>query len=116
MRSREILMDAKGHAISPREINKKINDFGDSYNNTVEEIIKNSEVLDNEGIIFTKCAHRILSNFGMTRNGPFQKNPNERLWNCWVAVGADLIEIKESVRKSGLSRNRYLLEFKFSRA
>jgi len=110
MRSREILLDVNGHAISPSEINNKINDFGDSYNNTVEEIIKNTKILDNDGEIFTKYAYRILSNFGMTRRGPFQKNPIERLYDCWGAVGADLIEINKSVLKSGLSRDRYLLE------
>jgi hypothetical protein len=46
----------------------------------------------------------------MTRRGPFHKNCSERLRGCWDAVGADLIEINNSVRKSGLPRDRYLLE------
>jgi hypothetical protein len=45
----EILLDASGCAISPSEISKRIIGFGDSYNNAVEEIIKNSKILDNDG-------------------------------------------------------------------
>jgi hypothetical protein len=112
MSPREILFDANGHVISPGEISIKINDFGDSYNNAVKEIIKDSGILDNDGDIFIKCASRILSNFGMTRRGPFHMNPNERLHDCWNAIGADLIEIKGSVLRDSLSRDRYLLEIK----
>ena len=106
----EILLDAKGHAISPIEISERIIAFGDSYSNAIKEIIDNSKVLDNDGEVFIKCASRILSNFGMTRNGPFHENCSEKLRSCWNAVGADLKEINNSVRKSGLSRDRYLLE------
>ena len=70
----EILFDAKGHAISPIEISERIIAFGDSYNDAIKEIINNSKVLDNDGEVFIKCASRILSNFGMTRSGPFHGN------------------------------------------
>jgi hypothetical protein len=106
----EILLDANGHAINPSEICKRIIDFGDSYNNTVKEIISNSKILDDNGEIFVKCASQVLSNFGMTRSGPFHENLGERLRDCWDAVGASLIEINKSVLKSGLSRDRFLLE------
>ena len=46
----------------------------------------------------------------MTRRGPFHGDTNPILRNCWDAVGAKLIEINNSVRKSGLPRDRYLLE------
>lgn len=110
MNPSQILFDANGHAISPNEISKRISNFGDSYNDAVGEIIKNSKILDNDGDVFIKCASQILSNFGMTRRGPFHKNCTEQLRGCWVAVGANLIEIKNSVLKSSLSRDRYLLE------
>ena len=106
----EILFDANGHAISPSEISKRIINFGDSYNNAVGEIIKNSKCLDNDGKKFVDCTSIILSSFGMTRSGPFHENLSERLRNCWDTVGIDLIEINKSVYKSGLSRDRYLLE------
>jgi len=110
MSPKEILFDANGHAISPSEISNKINNFRDSYNNAVGEIIKNSKDLDQYGDIFIKCASRILKSFGMTRRGPFRNNLNEILHDCWNAIGADLIEIKKYVLKHGLSRDRYLLE------
>ena len=110
MSPREILFDANGHAISPNEISERINEFGDSYSNAIKEIINYSKVLDNDGEIFIKCASRILSNFRMTRRGPFHANSNEILRGCWIAVGAHLKEINNSVRKSGLPRDRYILE------
>ncbi len=110
MSPREILFLASGHAIIPNEISERINEFGDSYTNAIKEIINRSKVLDNDGEIFIKCASRILSNFRMTRRGPFAANSNELLRGCWIAVGAQLKEINNSVRKSGLSRERYILE------
>jgi hypothetical protein len=106
----EILFDENGLEISPDKISKRIIEFGDSYNDAVKEIIHNSRVVDNDGEVFIKCASRILSNFGMTRRGAFHGNSNEILRNCWDAVGTNLIEINNSVRKSGLSRERYILE------
>jgi hypothetical protein len=106
----EILLDAKGRAISPIEISERIKEFGDSYSDATKEIINNSKVLDNDGEVFIKCASRILSNFGMTRSGPFHENCNEKLRSCWNAVGANLKEINTSVRKSGLPRDRYILK------
>jgi hypothetical protein len=110
MRQSEILLDAKGRAISPIEISKRILAFGDSYSNAIKEIIDSSKILDNNGEIFIDCASRILSNFGMTRSGPFHKNCSEKLRGCWDAVGTNLKEINNSVRKSGLPRDRYILE------
>jgi hypothetical protein len=107
---REIPFDAKGHAISPVEISKRIIEFGDSYSITVKKIIDDSKVLNNGGEVFIKCASRILSNFRMTRRGPFHQNCGEKLRSCWDAVGANLKEINNSVRKSRLSRDRYILE------
>jgi hypothetical protein len=105
----EILFN-EGCATSPEEITKKIVAFGDGYNNAAKEIIEKSKVLDNDGIIFIDCATRILSSFGMTRSGPFHMSCHERLWDCWNTVGIDLIEIKDSMLKSGLSRDRYMAD------
>lgn len=105
-----ILLDAKGLVISPNEINKKIEEFGDSYVKATEEIIQKSEVLDKDGEVFIQCASRILKNFGMTRRGPFYENLYEKLSNCWDSVGADLLEINDMVRRSDVPRSRYLLE------
>ena len=114
-----ILFHTTGHAIAPTEISKKINDFG--YNDAVYTIIQDSKKLDRDGEVFVKCTARILSNFGMTRSGPFKgieidKNGNisrkEILFNCWKEVGDRLIEIRNSILDSGYSRDRYLLELR----
>ena len=72
MISSNILFDAKGHAITSDDISERINKFEDSYKDAARYIIQNSKELDKNGEVFTKCAARILSNFGMTRNGPFK--------------------------------------------
>jgi hypothetical protein len=105
-----ILFDVDCHAISPVAISERISAFGNSYNDAVKEIIDGSKVLDDDGVVFIKCALRILSSFKMTRSGPFHENMDERLHDCWDAVGANLIGINNSVRKSNLPRDRYLLE------
>jgi hypothetical protein len=46
----------------------------------------------------------------MTRAGPFHGNGKEKLRICWNVVGANLLEINNSVCKSGLLRDRYILE------
>ncbi len=106
----EILLDNKGLAISPNEINNRINEFGDSYVNATEEIILHSKDLDKNGKVFSQCASLILKNFGMTRSGPFHNHLDEILSGCWNAVGADLLEINDSVHRSGMPRARYLME------
>jgi hypothetical protein len=106
----EILFDIEGHAISPIEISESIIAFGNGYNDAVKEIIDGSKVLDDDGVVFIKCASRILSSFKMTRSGPFHENMDERLRDCWDAVGANLIGINNSVRRSGLPRDRYIVE------
>lgn len=110
MSPRKILMDENGHPISSTEISKRINKFGDSYNDATKAIIDKSRELDKDGEVFIKCASRILSNFGMTRRGPFHDNLDEILHNCWNEVGANLMEINTSVFKSDLPRDRYILE------
>ena len=108
---RKILTGENGRPVSPAKISKEIHKFGDSYNNAVKEIISNSRVLDDDGEVFIKCASRLLSNFKMTRRGPFHVTSlDENLHRCWDEVRADLLEINKSVLKSGLSRDRYLLE------
>jgi hypothetical protein len=110
MSPREILFDANGLAIGPTGISERIDAFGDAYSDAVKEIIAASEILDNDGEVFIRCASRILSSFGTTRPGPFHEHRREKLLSCWQAVGADLKEINDFVRNSGLSRARVLLE------
>lgn len=110
MKPIEILFDPQGHVKNPSEISEKIDKFGNAYSDAIKETINNSEKLGNDGEKFIKCATRILSNFGMTRSGPFHENCSEKLRECWDAVGVKLIEINNSVFTSGLPRDRYILE------
>jgi len=109
MKSIEILF-TNGSVIAPKDIIREIVDFPDSYKDATQAIIKSSEVLDKEGETFIKCASIILPSFGMTRGGPFYGDCNGKLRDCWEAIGTDLIEINCSVRDSGLSRDRYIVE------
>lgn len=113
----EILFDAAGEAIAPDEISRKIDDF--PYNDAVREVICDSRELDREGEIFVKCTARILSNFGMTRSGPFKGieikkngsvNCKEILLACWEHIGGGLTEIRNAIPRSGYTRDRYLVE------
>lgn len=117
MGSNNVLFNTEGNPITPDEISEKI--VGFAYNHAVQEIILNSNELDKKGEVFMKCTARILSNFQMTRRGPFKSVGisadgnvigKEILLNCWKEIGDHLIEIKHSVRESGYSRDRYLLE------
>jgi hypothetical protein len=110
MVSKEILFTAEGHPITPAQISQKIVRFGNGYNNAAMDVIRESEVLSEDGEVFFKCASRILSSFGMTRSGPFHANSEHRLRSCWDAIGKNLVQINKSVRESGLSRDRYILE------
>jgi len=112
-----ILFDIKGNPVAPNKISKKIDGFG--YNLATYQIIQDSKKLDGRGEVFLKCAARILSNFGMTRSGPFKGveidsngnvNGKEILLKCWNVIGNHLIEIRNSIPDSGYLRDRYLLE------
>jgi len=117
-----ILFTSADEAITPHEISEIITRFG--YNDAVAKIIQNSKILDKNGKVFVKCAAIILSNFGMTRSGPFKGvkiakngdvNHKEILLDCWNEIGDRLIEIHNSIHQSGCSRDRYLLELSQSK-
>ena len=117
MSFKKVLFWSDDSPIDPNEISEKIDNFG--YNNTVHRIIQDSQKLDSNGEIFIKCTARVLSNFGMTRGGPFKGveieengkiNGKEILLNCWKTAGDQILEIHHAVLTSGHSRDRYLLE------
>ena len=111
MSSNKILFTSDGKAITPTKIRDKIAHFGDSYINATQKIIQYSEKLDRDGEVFIKCASLILSNFGMTRSGPFKKGVNKKILpDCWSKIGGHLIAINKLILKSGCSRDRLLLE------
>ena len=113
----KILFDEAGQAKTPGKIRKEIDAF--AYKDAVHEIICDSKGLDRGGEVFVKCTARILSNFGMTRGGPFKGvrimkdgsvNREEALLACWEHIGSSLIEVRNAIPRSGHSRDRYLVE------
>ena len=111
MSSNKILFTSDGKAITPTRIRDKIAHFGDSYIDTTQKIIQYSGKLDRDGGVFIKCASLILSNFGMTRSGPFKKGVNKKILpDCWNKIGGHLIAINKLILQSGCSRDRLLLE------
>lgn len=108
----KILFESDDMAITPERIHDEIAHFGNSYINTTHKIIQYSAELDKGGEVFTRCASLILSNFGMTRSGRFlgEENQKDILEKIWKEIGDHLVEIRNSINNSRLSRDRYLLE------
>ncbi len=106
----KVMLDCEGQVLTPDAIREMITRFGEGYTDAIKEIIDRSKTLDQGGEDFIWCASRILSNFGMTRGGPFHGDNTQILRDCWTEVGSDLLEIKASANQSGLSRDRYLVE------
>ena len=113
-----ILFKNNGKPYSSKMIRNKIDGFGNSYNNAVKDIINLSNNLDQDGILFIRCAARILTNFKMTRRGPFEgvkisKNGHvtggKILKKCWEEIGKEIFEIKSKIIKTGPVPGRFLL-------
>lgn len=115
----QILFNSKKEPYSPLYIKDQIEGFGFGYNKAVVDILEWSNILDNEGEVFLRCATRILTNFKMTRNGPFKglkldetgKVVNGKiLKKCWEIIGPDILEIKYSINKTRTYPGRFLLD------
>jgi len=105
-----IIFTPEGDPIAPDVISQKIVNFG--YQDAVITVIHDSKYLDRNGEMFIQCATLILSNFGMTRSGPFYGNENQLklLRSIWNEIGNSLFTIRNSIFESGLSSDRFLLE------
>lgn len=109
MITRQILFEKNGTPKKLDEVRDRIRTFG--YSEATCDVIRASERLGKDGQVFKSCAKRILSNFGMTRSGAFKDLAETNvLNNCWELIGERVTTIHDYVLKSGLSRNRYLLE------
>lgn len=110
MISCNILFYPNHKPVPVKKIEEIINHFGKSYSKTTSEIIQDSILLDTNGSVFIRCASKILSNFGMTRNGIFHTDLQGTLLKCWDLIGPDLIDIKKKIINSPFSRDRYILD------
>ena len=106
----EILFMPAGSPISPSEVSQAIKSF--PYNEAIVRVIRDSKELDESGKVFTRCATLILSNFKMTRSGPFsgEENQRENLKRIWNDMGGHFTEIRNSLNESGLPRDRLITD------
>ena len=110
MISCNILFSADGKQLPINQVVDIVNHFGESYSNTTSSIIKESCSLDEKGDALHSCAASILSNFGMTRQGIFKNRLEDTLTKCWEEIGLCIIEQKNQILDSHLSRNRFIID------
>ena len=119
----KILFNKKGKPIKPGAISLAISNFGNSYNETVQDIIVHSRNGVDRKIFFENVA-KLMSNFKMTRQGPFKGiyytdgkviDPNGQIAACWKGVGDSAIKLREFLdeKRTG-SRARVLVEMSHS--
>jgi len=119
----KILFNKKGNPIKPGAISTAISNFGNSYNETVQDIIVHSRNGVDRKIFFENVA-KLMSNFKMTRQGPFKGiyytdgkviDPNGQIAACWKGVGDSAIKLREFLdeKRTG-SRARALVEMSHS--
>ena len=90
----QILFNKKGNPLKPKLIGSAIENFGNSYNETVHEIIVNSRDCVDRKMFFQNVA-KLMPNFKMTRQGPFKGirysdgkviDPNGKIAACWEGI------------------------------
>lgn len=114
----KILFNKQGTPIKANRIKENVATFGQSYNATVLEIIKNSE----DGIspkVFYENVAKLMPNFKMTRQGPFKgvdfsggivQDPNGQIAACWAGVGNKTIKLRNFLDQHKKTRARVLVE------
>lgn len=118
-----ILFNKKGNPIKPGAISLAISNFGNSYNETVREIIVNSRNGVDCNIFFQNVA-KLMPNFKMTRQGPFKGisysdgkviDPNGQIASCWESIGENAVKLREFLdeKRTG-PRARILVEMSHS--
>ncbi len=106
-----ILFKKNGRPYKKSYITRCILNFGSSYNETVYFIIRNTAQAITKDIFKVNCA-RLLSNFKMTRQGPFKGikwnetnivDPKGKLSLCWQEIGEDLLLARNFLNGLNLS-------------
>ena len=114
----KILVTKKGNPIKSEYIRKSITNFGNNYNKTVWEIIKNSKNGINQQIFFENVA-KLMPKFKMTRSGPFKgvtfsdgriEDPNGQVAACWARIGDDVVKLRNFLGLHEKNRSRVLVE------
>lgn len=114
-----ILFEGK-EPISPRKISRYINNFGESYTQTVRKIIRETNSSKINKKIFIQNSASILNNWGMARSGPYKglrisssgdvKGPRNRLEGCWDKIKNDITSLRNLLNTKNLNpRSRTLI-------
>ncbi|MCK4816337.1 hypothetical protein KA005_11265 [bacterium] len=119
----KILFNRKGNPIKPGVIRSSISNFGNSYNETVREVIVNSRNGVDRKIFFQNVA-KLMPNFKMTRQGPFKgiyysdgivKDPKGQIKACWGGIGDSAVKLRDFLdEERAESRERVLVEISLS--
>lgn len=114
----QILFNKKGTAKKPAVISSAISNFGNSYKETVREIIVSSgNGLDRK--IFFQNVSKLMPNFKMTRQGPFKgisytdgkaNDPKGQIAACWGSIGDNAAKLRDLLgEERAESRKRILV-------
>ena len=115
----KILFDDGGKPYDSLLIKRCILNFGKSYNTTVRYVIENSKKGLCKKIFFQNVA-RLMPNFRMTRQGPFNgvkfhkdviSDPEGQIEKCWLEIGDDVVDLRNFLdRENSGTRGRALVE------
>ena len=119
----KVLFEENGKPIEPRAVRTCVRDFGNSYNETVREIIvKSDKGVDRD--LFRHNVARLMPNFKMTRQGPFKgvsyssgvvEDPKGQIKLCWEAIGDSALKLRDFLDvERAESRARVLVEIPHS--
>ena len=118
LRPFHILFDESGNPKEIRDIQRKVSNFSEIYDEVVKNILAGSVSLDEN--MFRLNVATLLPSFGMTRRGPFhgirvKKNaiidPRHVLDKCWIQVKDGLGDLKKVIIENKThDRSRAILE------
>lgn len=116
----KVLFDNSGNPHPKAYIEKCLEKFGRSYSLTVQEIIGATQDRIDKGIFLNNAA-KLMSNFKMTRRGPFKgvrvfnrkgfDNDRGILSESWKAIGESVLDLKKFlISRPNATRERVLVE------
>lgn len=120
----KILFDAQNTPIPQADISTCVQNFGNGYRQTVQEVIFRTHAGLSQNI-FTVNVAQLMHNFKMTRGGPFKEvdyaitatgqpqiqDPRGQIAACWSAIGNDVILLRNFISQQGVqNRTRSLLQ------
>ena len=116
----KVLFDSSGNPHPEAYVKSCVADFRRSYRLTIQAIIKETEDRIDEGIFLNNAA-KLMSNFKMTRRGPFKgvgfsrgngpDNDQEILSASWKTIGESVLDLKQfRISRANTTRSRVLVE------